>query len=129
MPLLGQAEAVVIEKLAVELAKAQPKTNEQYAIYIFVVAILIIGCGAFYVLRYMLTHSREIHDTSHKTITGLSEAFSAECKALREQHHRDTIAHRDMVHDACGLAQQAVSAKELSESLGRQLSTRREQMG
>lgn len=99
MLLLAQSEAVLLQKAIEELAKNQPKTNEQYAMYVFVVALLIIGCGGFYVLRYMLTHTREIHETSHKTITGLSECFSAECAAARDQHHKDMVMSRDNVHD------------------------------
>jgi hypothetical protein len=129
MPILAQAEAVAAQKLIEELAKHPPQSDSQYAMYVFVVALLIIGCGGFYVLRYMLTHTREIHETSHKTITGLSETFSNECKSLREQHHKDMVMSRDNVHDVRDVAMTAVGVREFAEELKKKQQSRQPPTG
>jgi hypothetical protein len=115
--MLAQAEAAVLQKAVEELMKQQPQNDSQYAMYLFMFALLIFGCGGFYVLRYMLTHTREIHDTSHKTIQSLSECFSEECQAARDQHHKDMVMSRDNVHDIRDVATIAVSAKDFAEKL------------
>lgn len=121
--LLAQAETVVIQEALKEL-----KTSQGNSAYIFGLFVIIISCGAFYVLRYMMTHTREIHaeshasinavtERSHQTISGLSERFSEECSKLREQGHRDISLARDMVHAARDLAQSNVSQREFIEKM------------
>lgn len=125
MPIIAQAEAAIAAKVVEALANQKPANDAQFALYVFVVALLIIGCGGFYVLRYMLTHTREIHETSHRTITGLSESFSAECAAQRDQHHRDMVMSRDNVHDIRDVATVAVSAREFADGLRQKQESRR----
>lgn len=130
MSLLAQAaESAVIQKAVEELLKQQPKGDAQYAMYVFVVAIVIFSCGGFYVLRYMLTHTREIHDTSHKTITALSETFSAECMAARDQHHRDMVMSRDNVHDIRDVATSACGLRDFNEELRKKQESRKPPSG
>lgn len=132
--LMAQAETVMLEKLAGELAKQQTAGNGQ-VVYIFVLAIAVMGCGFFYALRYLMGHTREIHEKSHeniKTVTQdhkeacheLTKTFNSEMMASREQHHKDVSACRDMVHVARDLAQSAVSSKEYAAALEKERGVR-----
>jgi cell division protein FtsX len=124
MDLIAQTETVIIQKAVEEMLKQAPKNDAQFALYVFVVAILVIGCGGFYVLRYMLAHTKEIHETSHKTISALSETFSSECRAARDQHHKDMVMSRDNVHDVRDVAMSAVSLREFNDEIKRKQDAR-----
>lgn len=113
--MFAQGEAVLIQKALEELQKQQG--NNASSAYVFALVILIIGGGAFYVLRYMLSHTREIHTESHKLITKMAETFKNECREQREQHFIDQAYARDMGHAMRDVAQTAVTGKEFVSEL------------
>ncbi len=121
--MFGQLDPIVQKAVADALGQP-PKSDAQYMIWLFVVALLIFGGGGFYVLRYMLMHAKEIHETSHKTISSLSQTFTAECNAQRDQHHKDMVMSRDNVHDIRDVSQIAITAKEFAEELQRRQAIR-----
>lgn len=126
MWIIGQIEVEIASKIAAELAKQSG--NSSGAVYVLVFALLMVGSGAFYVLRYMLGHTKDIHDTAHANIRQitadhktacetLTDTFNSEMVAQREQHHKDMLAARDMAHAARDAAQLAVSAKEFNDRM------------
>lgn len=115
MWLLAQGETVLIQKALEELNKQQGSNTS--SAYVFALVVIIFGCGAFYVLRYMLGHTRDIHDKSNALIMHMSETFKTECREQREQHFIDHFAARDMVHAIRDVSQTAVTGKEFISEL------------
>lgn len=115
MWLLAQGEAVLIQKALEELNKQQG--NSSNSGYVFALVVVIFGCGAFYVLRYMLGHTQAIHDQSNKLIMKMAETFKSECQSLREQHFIDQAFARDMGHALRDVAQSTVTGKEFVSEL------------
>lgn len=118
-----------------EIRKADPTG----VVYLFVLVVVLFAGGSFFLVKYLLNHTKDLHDTAHANIRNiterhsetaklLTESFNAECISQREQHHKDTMAQRDMVHDACILAQETVSSKELNDKLSVKLAEHRNEM-
>lgn len=135
--LIGQAETAVVTELIAELAKNADKTAGGAIIYIFVIVIALFFIGFFFVLRYVIQHTKDVHNaananiekvsTAHKeTCTILAESFTTgtdlimkDSIAQREQHHKDMIIARDLVHASRDAAQSAVSQRELNDALAK----------
>jgi len=124
------ADPVTITVLMEEIKKQAAKSDQSGVIYLFVLVMVVAGIGAFFVLRYMLTHAREIHSEANKTLldisakhesrcSSLTDAFSTECAELRRVILRIMSDARDMVHAARDIAGVAVNQKELLERMSK----------
>ena len=102
--ILAQVETVIVEKVLEGIAKQQGGGNT----YVFVGTIVLLFIGSFAVLKYMLTHAKEIHDQAQNTIRDvaadhkvacetITETFNNEIKAARDHHDKVTDKFRDMV--------------------------------
>lgn len=125
--LLAQVESVAVPALLEEAKRAAAAGGSQTnVIYLFVVVLTIGAVGGFFVLRYMLTHAREIHSEANRTLLDISakhearcdsltKAFSNECAQLRQVILRTMSDARDMIHATRDIASVAVSAQDLLE--------------
>jgi len=134
MIMLAQTETLVKE-LVGELAKEAGKTEAGSIVYLFLLAILGLGIGFFFVLRYIIQHTKEVHSAANQNIKEVADIHRASSEkmanafttgtdlimkdsiAQREQHHKDMIMARDMTHAARDAAQASVSQRELNEQL------------
>jgi hypothetical protein len=127
MPMLAQLDPISTSMLLEEIKKASSKADQSGVIYLFVLVIVLFGCGGFVLLRYVLNHAREIHSEANKTLLeisskfevrcdGMTKSFSYEQAQLRQVILRVISDARDMVHATRDLATIAVSAKDLLES-------------
>jgi len=124
-------ESVTIPVLLEEIKKASASSaGQSNVIYLFVVVLTLASLGAFFVLRYMLTHAREIHVEANRTLldisakhearcSSLTDTFSGECAELRKVILRIMSDARDMVHAARDIAGTATTQKELLERLSK----------
>jgi hypothetical protein len=123
-------ESITIPVLLEEIKKASAGTGQANVIYLFVVVLTLGGLGGFFVLRYMLSHAREIHTEANKTLlditakhelrcSSLTDVFSTECAELRRVILRIMSDARDMVHATRDIAGVAVSQKDLLERLSK----------
>lgn len=124
--LFAQAEVAGLQVILEEIRKQAAKSDQTGMIYLFVLVVCLLGVGGFFVLRYMLTHAREIHAEANKTLleisskydarfAAVSDTFSRECTALRGVILRTLSDSRDMVHATRDIAQIALSGKEFAE--------------
>lgn len=123
--LFAQVEAVpaLMEEIKRVSERAGDNTN---VIYLFMLVVTVIAIGGFFVLRYMLTHAREIHSEANKTLLeistkhetrcdSLTRTFSSECAQLRQVILRIMSDARDMVHATRDVAASSVTGKEFHE--------------
>ena len=113
-----------------EIRKQAMKSDQSGMIYLFVLVIVLVGIGGFFVLRYMLTHAGQIYTEANKTLleisskheqrcSTLTDTFANECSELRKVILRIMSDARDMVHAARDIAGVAVNQKELLDRLSR----------
>jgi hypothetical protein len=134
-PMLAQVESIAVPALLNEASRVATATaaatnGQTSVIYLFVVVISIGAIGGFFVLRYMLTHAREIHTEANRTLLDISakhetrcdsltKAFAFECAQLRQVILRTISDSRDMVHATREIASVAVSSRELLGQLSK----------
>ncbi len=123
--LMAQVEAVTAPAMD-ELRRIAGK-NDQTAIVYMVFLMMVVGfAAAFFLIRYVLNHAREIHSESNRTLLDISSkhetrcdklttTFSTECAQLRQMMLRITGDARDMVHAARDIAQSSINGKEFVE--------------
>jgi len=120
-------EVVIIEEVMKQMAAHDPTRGVMYTMMALLV-VLFLGSAA--AVKYVLTYNREIYKQAGDTIrevakehkdatTTLTDTFSIEMAASRNQHSQDMLAAREMVYVARDIAQTASSAKELAEALKR----------
>lgn len=128
--MLFAQDPITMTALLEEIRKQANASDQSGVIYLFVLVLSLAGLGGFFVLRYMLTHARDIHAEANKTLlditakhetrcSSLTDVFSAECAALRKVILRIMSDARDMVHAARDIAGTAVNQKELLERLSK----------
>lgn len=125
--LYAQAETVAIPALMEEIKRVSSGNSQTNVIYLFVLVLAVASTGGFFLLRYVLSHAREIHSEANKTLLDISskhearcesltKTFSNECSQLRQVILRVMSDARDMVHATRDIAQSAVTGKELLDA-------------
>lgn len=123
-------DPITMTVLLEEIKKQAAKSDQSGMMYLFILVVCLFALGGFFVLRYMLTHAREIHAEANKTLLDISakhearcdsltKTFSSECSQLRQVILRLMSDARDMVHAARDIAGVAVNQKELLDRLSK----------
>jgi len=125
--LVAQGPEIILAPGVMDEIKRIAGKNDQTAIIYMVFLMMVVGfAAAFFLIRYVLNHAREIHSESNKTLLDISgkhetrcekltTTFSTECAQLRQVILRIMSDARDMVHATRDIAQTAVSGKEFIE--------------
>ncbi len=124
---MAQGPEAIIAPAVMEELKRLAGKNDQTAIIYMVFLMMVVGfVAAFFLIRYVLNHARELSSESNNTlldITGkhenrcdkLTTTFSTECAQLRQVILRIMSDARDMVHATRDIAQTAVTGKDFIE--------------
>ncbi len=122
MPLLAQVDPALVQAVAQQLAK-EPQSDLQYVVYACVVLVVFVLCCTIYVVKFVLVHTKDIHQGSQAVVEKISSAtqamiekltnaFTGEVIAQREQHHKHQTIARDNVHDIRDVAILIAEGKE-----------------
>lgn len=124
--LFAQVTDVITGPAMEEIKRVANKADQTGIIYMVFLMMIVGFAGAFFLIRYVLNHAREIHTESNKTLLDIStkhesrcdsltKTFSSECAQLRQVILRLMSDARDMVHATRDIASTAVTAVEFSE--------------